>query len=255
MLSLNSSRGTAKGILLWVALVPAGAQQLPSPKAVAEHVGQLWAEAPVLAAVTVALPALLAADRPVADAWKSSPLGDAIFGTARLYGERWTPLVIAAGLAVGGWVAGEERLTQAGIAVGSATLLTAAIVLGLKVALGRARPFLGMGSLTFRSPGWHDPYQSFPSGHTAVAFMLSAVLSQNLQLQPVAAGALYTLATLTALSRLYHRAHWSSDIVAGAVLGYTLGWATAEACSPSQHRKAGWRLMPIPAGIAVSLRP
>ncbi len=249
-------RGAGRAILLWALYGSAAGQQLPSPGAVADRIEQLWRGSPALAAVAVVLPALVAVDRPSVAMWKPSPLGDALFGVARLYGERWVPVAIAVGLSVGGWIVEEEQLSRAGLAVGGATVLTAATVLGMKVALGRARPSVGAGSLVFRPPGWRDSYQSFPSGHAALAFTLSTALSQSFHLQPAVAGALYTLATLTALSRLYHRAHWISDVVVGAVVGYTMGWAVARAVVPTeagpQDRRGGWMLL-VPTGLGVSL--
>jgi len=228
------------------------AQPLPTAVAVIQGFGHVWEEKPLLAAAAVALPACIALDRPLTELWEQSPVADVLFGAARLYGERWTPVLLAVGLYGIGWAAGEEQLRRAGLTVAGATLLTTAVIMGIKVAVGRARPFLGQGSWLFRPPAWHDAYQSFPSGHTAVAATLSAAVSSSLSLPPVASGALYVVTALTALSRIYHRAHWFSDVLAGALIGYASGQAVAQAFTPKK-RAEHWSILPTVGGVSVKV--
>ena len=63
---------------------------------------------------------------------------------------------------------------------------------------------------------------SFPSGHTAASFAAAGALR--------AAGSCLwlpglVLAVLIAFSRLYLYVHWPSDVLAGALLGWGLGYA------------------------------
>jgi hypothetical protein len=62
--------------------------------------------------------------------------------------------------------------------------------------------------------------RSFPSGHTALAFMTAEFLNQEYKDQSVwfSIGG-YALATGTGVLRLYNNAHWFSDVVAGAGFG------------------------------------
>ena len=57
---------------------------------------------------------------------------------------------------------------------------------------------------------------SFPSGHTAAAFVFAAVLAA---FYPLLALPAFVLATLIGLSRVMLGVHYPGDIVAGAVLG------------------------------------
>ncbi|MEX2100151.1 MAG: phosphatase PAP2 family protein [Acidimicrobiia bacterium] len=67
--------------------------------------------------------------------------------------------------------------------------------------------------------GMHHPItSSFPSGHAASAFTAATVLAGG----PITP-ALYALATLVAVSRVYVRMHHASDIIAGAALGIAIG--------------------------------
>lgn len=65
-----------------------------------------------------------------------------------------------------------------------------------------------------------DNYHSFPSGHTAMAFMSAEFIHQEFKNQSPWYSILgYTAATATGALRLYNEAHWFSDVVAGAGYG------------------------------------
>lgn len=90
---------------------------------------------------------------------------------------------------------------------------------GLKTAFGRARPFQELGSRDFKMfKGIQD---SFPSGHTTVAFAFLTPYAEYLG--PPYSYLLYFLASSTAFARLYRDVHWLSDVVAGAGVGYIVG--------------------------------
>lgn len=62
---------------------------------------------------------------------------------------------------------------------------------------------------------------SFPSSHTAAAFALATVISDEYGEADKAVPYLaYGLATLTAYGRLNDNKHWGSDVLAGALIGY-----------------------------------
>lgn len=62
---------------------------------------------------------------------------------------------------------------------------------------------------------------SFPSGHTATAFMMATMLHREYGLtrSPLYSIGAYTVATATAVSRQLNNKHWVSDIFAGAGIG------------------------------------
>ena len=59
------------------------------------------------------------------------------------------------------------------------------------------------------------------SGHAAMAFVLATSLADDMHNTWASIG-LYTFATGTAWSRLNDNRHWPSDVVGGAVLGFTV---------------------------------
>lgn len=63
-------------------------------------------------------------------------------------------------------------------------------------------------------------YNSFPSGHTAMAFASAEFLRQEYKdVSPWYGYAGYAVATVTGYLRMYNNKHWLSDIVAGAGVG------------------------------------
>lgn len=64
-------------------------------------------------------------------------------------------------------------------------------------------------------------HNSFPSGHTATAFMAASMLHKEYGLtrSPWYSIAGYTIATATAISRQLNNRHWLSDIMVGAGIG------------------------------------
>ncbi|MBR8536672.1 phosphatase PAP2 family protein [Carboxylicivirga sediminis] len=63
-------------------------------------------------------------------------------------------------------------------------------------------------------------YNSFPSGHTAVAFMGAEFLWQEYKHHSIWYGiGGYCVATATGLFRIYNDRHWFGDVIAGAGIG------------------------------------
>jgi membrane-associated phospholipid phosphatase len=92
----------------------------------------------------------------------------------------------------------------------------------LKWTVGRHRPSDGGSSTRFR-PGSRDPaWHSFPSGHAFQIFAIAAVAADETD-RPWVGAAGYALASLTGLERIYKNNHWTSDVVAGAVIAISTG--------------------------------
>ena len=112
----------------------------------------------------------------------------------------------AAGLLVLGGQYFFDENSDHWISHGRALVWGTAGVSVLKVAFGRSRP------------GNSDSHHSFPSGHTTTAFVTATSLTYSYGWK---AGVIaYPLAVIVGLSRLSDDAHWASDVVAGAFLGF-----------------------------------
>lgn len=92
---------------------------------------------------------------------------------------------------------------------------------GLKTTFGRARPEKELGSRDFNMFRGGKDFDSFPSGHTTVAFAFLTPYAEYLG--PPYSYLLYLLASSTAFARVYKDAHWLSDVIAGAGVGYIVG--------------------------------
>ncbi len=86
----------------------------------------------------------------------------------------------------------------------------------IKQAVDRSRPRDGHGQGDFGRGKRSD--SSFPSIHSVLAWSVLTPVAQRYD-----APWLYGVAALTNAGRVMGRAHWVSDTVAGAVLGYTIG--------------------------------
>lgn len=98
------------------------------------------------------------------------------------------------------------------------------ITQGLKMIMGRARPYLNDGNMDidFFTFEMDQEDYSMPSGHTSAAFSVATVLSERIE-NIFASAALYSLAGLTAFQRIYRDQHWFSDTILAAVLGTVIG--------------------------------
>lgn len=71
----------------------------------------------------------------------------------------------------------------------------------------------------------NSTWNSFPSGHTATAFVGAELLRQRLGSQYWYISVLgYAAATGTAYLRIYHNRHWLGDTLAGAGIGILSAW-------------------------------
>lgn len=119
---------------------------------------------------------------------------------------QYAPAAVMLGMKAFGY---ESRSNWPGLIVSDAfsVAIMAATVNGLKYTVRRPRPD---GSA----------FNSFPSGHTATAFMTATMLHREYGWRsPWFSIGSYTAATFTAFSRLLNNKHWMSDIVAGAAIG------------------------------------
>jgi membrane-associated phospholipid phosphatase len=139
---------------------------------------------------------------------------------ARMYGELYSPFVFFGGFAIHYLITDDVSSRKIAYEIGQASLYGGAIVLTMKTIIGRARPHDNLGRATyhpFTLTG--DDFHSLPGGHTATAFIISTVLSRNVQ--PTWLKVLiYVPAALTAVSRVYQDWHWTSDDLLGGAIGY-----------------------------------
>jgi len=88
----------------------------------------------------------------------------------------------------------------------------------IKNSVKRLRPFEKLPMIKFKIPP-PDRF-SFPSGHTAGAFVMATLISGFFSTFMVPG---YVIATLVGFSRIYNGVHYPSDVFVGMLLGYSSG--------------------------------
>lgn len=176
-----------------------------------------------------------------------SSFSDKMFSADKVYGNEYT-LIGIAGIYGYGVLFQNEKVHQIGLqtieAVGYAGIITSV----LKVIVGRSRPYTNEAHSMFRPFNFHAATTSFPSGHSTVAFAMSTVLANNtnnLFLKILS----YTAAGLVDCSRIYHNAHWFSDVAAGSAIGYFVGDFVSK-----EHPDNNTSLMFIPGGFSLLIK-
>lgn len=157
--------------------------------------------------------------------WQRSNGGilNGMFAAASTYGS--TPKTVTFGAALWGIAEWRHRPLLAQFASGTLRCIgaTTLVVTPLKVVTRRQRPD-GSNHL------------SFPSGHTANAFAISAMLARRYG-KGVGLPA-YVIAAVVPASRIDRQRHHFSDVVAGAAIGTACGLAVGV----SDRQVPAWRL-------------
>lgn len=127
---------------------------------------------------------------------------------------------VLAAFYAGGWLADNANARQVAEDGLAACILADVIITPiLKEAVGRSRPIVGNGTYDFHP---FSGARSFPSGHTTMAFAVGSVIAEHYDSRWIK-GLSYGMATLVGLARIDHMAHYPSDVVAGALIGITVG--------------------------------
>ncbi|MCH5720473.1 phosphatase PAP2 family protein [Niabella hibiscisoli] len=107
-----------------------------------------------------------------------------------------------------------------GLRGGKAMAISSVICFVGKNVIQRQRPDAAATPFNFAAPFSKSKYTSFPSAHSTIAFTLATALAMEFPDQKWVAPVAYSIASLTALSRVYNNRHWASDILVGAALGH-----------------------------------
>jgi len=174
-------------------------------------------------------------DQRIADWWQRPGIQDpaglrGAMGVLRTTGAI-VPEVAALGMYVGGRLGHDRKLTLLGAHAAESLVLAELFTSAVKGTAGRARPYVGLGPRDFqllRGMRKGGDYQSFPSGHTTNAFAFASLITADVarwwpEEKWLVGPAAYGVATLVGASRVYHNAHWSSDVAGGALVGTLSG--------------------------------
>jgi undecaprenyl-diphosphatase len=140
------------------------------------------------------------------------------------------------------WEGGEDRFGHTLWQSLDATALAAASAEVLKHSLGRQRP-----EDTDHANRWFKGGDSFPSGDVTLT---TAVVTPIILEYGPGDPRVYWLAALPAFDmagRVAYKAHWPTDVLAGALLGFASGYLAHQEQMP-------WTLSVMPHGIYIGIK-
>jgi membrane-associated phospholipid phosphatase len=209
------------------------AQSIPLPKTDSSSTSQTWAYIGVGGAVLLTA-VLFHYDQQIYDhlySWKmSNPAVKNISPVITNLGDGTFSIGMFGGFVGYGLMFKNAKACEVGKVGLESFLLTGVTVQLFKNLCGRERP-----SAATRSGGfWHGPlsyarepkggkgissFDAFPSGHTTTVFAAATTIS-DFYTESWVSYTCYSLASLTAISRITERTHWMSDCFVGALIGY-----------------------------------
>ncbi|MBR2360832.1 MAG: phosphatase PAP2 family protein [Bacteroidaceae bacterium] len=141
---------------------------------------------------------------------------------------RFVPAVALVGMKAFGMESRTERWSELIVRSVASTAIMGVSVEGTKRLVGRVRP-----------DGSDD--RSFPSGHSATAFLTASLFAKEYgHLSPWYSVGAYGVATSTAMLRRVNNHHWMGDVMVGAgigILSAELGYALADMFYASSDNK------------------
>ena len=155
-------------------------------------------------------------DQPIMERLDQVSVQLPLHGIIKLLGKGGVHGAVFLLILLAGWWVRRQQWICAGVIGLIGLIATGLVVLVIKTLVGRARPGLHLGTLTFFGPSLAYEYNSFPSGDAAGSFFVAHFLSGW---SPRLAPFFYFLAGLIAVTRVIDHAHFPSDILIGAMIG------------------------------------
>ncbi len=159
------------------------------------------------------------------DIWlprNSDPLMRDLMEVSGSIGNIFYATIATSGIYTTGLFSGDEDIRVTGRILTETMFWSGLMAITLRVVAGRSRPAQLNGPHEFNFFQTSRDIQSYPSGHTTVAFALATVFAGRID-EPWAYASMYSAAGLMALSRFYFDHHWLSDVTLGAVIGISSG--------------------------------
>ena len=208
--------------------------------------------------VVVGTAALTLLDKPVRNFFhgKRSPFFDGVQGVVNPYGKPYGAISIMGGMYLYGEIFRDEWAKETGLMLFSALSSSTVVQTLFKNAVGRARPNEEFGNYEMAPFSPETGFHSLPSGHTTVAFTVSTVLARQVRSVPLKI-VFYSVASLTAVSRLYLDVHWFSDLAFGGTIAWFCADAAVKRMEANRYtpiirkKKMSWKLYPFPGGLTL----
>jgi membrane-associated phospholipid phosphatase len=213
----DTTDGVSAGMPVWRLLVVDAGSIFSAP---AHWTGHDWAVFGIGAASIVGL--TLADKHLRTEALRGdSPLETKLANDFRYFGN-YASFGVLGAFYVGGRIAHDNKAQETALDGLIASILAGGIIAGvLKEVTGRYRPSTHRGVYSFKP---FSGNASFPSGESTEAFAAGSVIAAQYPHLWVEIPC-YGIASLVAFARMREDGHWASDVVAGALIGTTVGRA------------------------------
>jgi membrane-associated phospholipid phosphatase len=153
----------------------------------------------------------------------------------------------------GGEAFHSDNLRKAGLLSVESFAISAVVVTAIKFVMGRHRPLAEHGPFDFHFFSSLNHEHSFPSGHSASAFAVAAVIA-GVSDSWIIDTLTYGLAATVAVSRVANNEHWFSDVFFGSALGYAIGKYVLTLDRRTEKNGPKLSVGPGPGGISLSFR-
>lgn len=146
------------------------------------------------------------------------------FNLATYYGYIYYQAALAGGLYMAGLLTRSDGVRETARLIMQSLTYSGTITIGLRMLFSRERPYITDNPYKFDGLKLKSlDTQSFPSGHTAVAFATSTILAERIGTW-WSRVIFYGAAGLVGFSKIRTNQHWLSDVVFGALLGFSSSW-------------------------------
>lgn len=191
-------------------------------------------------AVTAGVGTLLAADWEIRNIVQHNKghAGDKVASTLEPFGNSYGVYLMPA-MYLAGVIAKQPKLESAGLMGVKSLAISTLVYTATKKLVRRNRPDVAASSFDYAAPFTKAGYTSSPSGHSNTIFTVATALALEFKDVKWVPPVVYTIAGATAISRIYHNRHWSSDVLFGSLLGH---FVTKAVWKSSQKKVVEYRV-------------
>ncbi len=148
-----------------------------------------------------------------------SPFSTSVSDFFEPFGNRYPPFILTS-LYLAAVVTKDRKLEHATLMSVKSLLLSTFFYTLTKATIRRQRPLRATGQYEFATPFSKNNFTSFPSGHSNTAFTIATAMAMEYKNKKWVGILSYSLAALTALSRVHENRHWVSDLIFGISIGH-----------------------------------
>jgi membrane-associated phospholipid phosphatase len=146
----------------------------------------------------------------------------------RQVGNGWWTVPMVGGLWGVGWALESPREQKVAREATEALVFSAVVSQAFKYGLGRRRPSGTDDPMEWNVARGGHHGNAFPSGHAQMAWSVLTVIGLEYRDVPGIAPLAFATAGACTISRVYDQRHWTSDALAGSLLGFASAWAVVK---------------------------